>query len=128
MPRLRFVLAALATLAIGSSLATGCSNQGEGERCDHLADNSGNDDCQDGLQCTLATDLNSHTDLCCPPDRRTATTPQCALNQGGFDASPAPPDSAADAPAVDTGTGGGDGASDAPAVESGSDASDAAGG
>jgi hypothetical protein len=71
-----------AILACAVAIAA-CSNQGEGDRCDVNADNSGNDDCKDGLVCTPQSSLgnNSSTDLCCPSDRRLATTPQCAIPQ-----------------------------------------------
>jgi hypothetical protein len=122
MTRLRFVLTAAAALASASSVLPACSNQGEGERCDLQADNNGNDDCNSGLVCTAKAvlGLNPKTDLCCPQDRTQATTPQCAINQGGLDASPAPPDSGSDAPTDDMGAG--DSMGDTP-TESASDAS-----
>ena len=95
-----------------------CSNGGEGDRCDHLADNNGNDDCQNGLQCIRADAVNGsdrQSDRCCPTDRSTSAPGSvCALpmpsNGLGADAaipaeaavSDAPvvvPDAAPDAPA-----------------------------
>jgi hypothetical protein len=58
-------------------VASACSNQGEGERCDVL---NGDDDCKtdDGLICYRAADLNnSNSDRCCPRDRARATNPVC---------------------------------------------------
>lgn len=50
-------------------LATACSKQGEGERCDP---NSGSLDCESGLICRSADQLNITEQargvaLCCPP-------------------------------------------------------------
>jgi hypothetical protein len=52
-------------------LFVGCADQGEGERCDLR---NGNTDCESGLTCTSAEDLNkfagseqSGAALCCPP-------------------------------------------------------------
>jgi hypothetical protein len=55
---------------LGASLAIACSKQGEGERCDP---NSGPLDCDTGLICRTADQLNISTGqrgvaLCCPPD------------------------------------------------------------
>ncbi|HEY8088394.1 MAG TPA: hypothetical protein VIF09_11130, partial [Polyangiaceae bacterium] len=84
--RLRFaalVLPVLAALAFAS-----CSNEGEGQPCSPQAGNSGNDDCQSGLICTVVTAGTR----CCPQDRTTAKTSECALSStAGGDASPAPP-------------------------------------
>jgi hypothetical protein len=70
----------------------GCSDQGEGERCQTL---NGNDDCQNGLVCVCATPLNcintsygfvnppyNTSDRCCPSERALATTPQCVAGVG----------------------------------------------
>jgi hypothetical protein len=53
---------------LGASLAIACSKQGEGERCDP---NSGSLDCESGLVCRTADQLNivaTGVGLCCPPD------------------------------------------------------------
>ena len=86
-----------------------CSNQGEGARCDHLASNGGNDDCQNGLVCTPSSSLNgAGYDACCPQDRTQATTSVCSLSMAtGIDASVTTPDSAVDsfvAPTPDAAT------------------------
>jgi hypothetical protein len=65
--------------AVGTLAVAACSNQGEGERCDQNASNGGNDDCQDGLQCTSHSILGTNSDICCPPDRTQATTAACAI-------------------------------------------------
>jgi hypothetical protein len=94
-----FAFAARAALVGGllAGLAVACSNQGEGERCDTLADNGGNDDCQDGLVCTPGTSLNppQSTDRCCPQDRTQAQTSVCQqpTTSVGGDAAPPPFDS-----------------------------------
>jgi hypothetical protein len=110
-------LVALAALDI-STLPMGCSGQGEGERCDHLADNAGTDDCAGDLVCTPASSLNGNdhnTDRCCPSDRRRATTFVCQLpTAGGIDAAPPPTDGATGVPS--------DAPSDAPPVDAPSDA------
>ena len=122
--RKKLVAFALSASVAMVPLFVACSNNAEGERCDQLADNGGNDDCQDGLVCTSKTDLNgASSDLCCPPDRTTALTPQCQIAHApvGGDAAPPPPpgDAASDAAGE---TGGQDAATtDAPVA---SDAAD----
>jgi hypothetical protein len=63
------LLRSAAVSALVSLLAAsmpGCSQQGEGERCD-LAKN-GNADCDSGLSCVPAQQLRIHaTDRCCKP-------------------------------------------------------------
>jgi hypothetical protein len=73
------VLVALSGLAVGGS---GCSAQGEGDRCTAFpgADPSinGNDECQDGLVCTPAFNTMDYPyDRCCPPVLSQATVPAC---------------------------------------------------
>ena len=41
-----------------------CGKQGEGERCDQA---NGDEDCEDGLVCTSKQDLQTSSDICCPP-------------------------------------------------------------
>jgi hypothetical protein len=71
---------AAATIIGGGLAVAACSNGGEGDACNYLAENNGDDDCQDGLICWQAKTLNgAGTDLCCPPDRAQATTAACAI-------------------------------------------------
>lgn len=77
---------------VGAFVAlTACSNYGEGDRCEV---GNGNDDCQDGLQCTPAARLavTSSSDRCCPVDRSKATTRVCEVptNPVGTDGSTLP--------------------------------------
>ena len=73
-------------------VASACSNQGEGERCESL---NGNEDCKtdEGLICYPQAQLrNSNSDRCCPLDRSTATHPVCKTSVDvNRDATP-PPD------------------------------------
>jgi hypothetical protein len=103
-------LAALPLLTLLlAGLAGACSNQGEGERCDQLADNNGDSDCNDGLTCQ---NIGNYGFICCPADRTQATTTQCALNNPGINADSSPPGD--DGSAADSsGEGGGDAAGDA---------------
>lgn len=65
--------------------APGCSQQGEGERCD-VAKN-GDADCDDGLTCVMANDLHEGiTDRCCPAEgteRDTRCTRSTIVATGG---------------------------------------------
>jgi hypothetical protein len=66
------LLPVLAVLCLGTAvLATsGCSRQGEGERCDLANGKSGSDsDCADGLVCTSGQQLGRSSDICCPENR-----------------------------------------------------------
>ncbi len=54
--------AILATALVTAKLFVGCSNQGEGERCDAYA---GNEDCETGLTCQKIQQYY----LCCPSGR-----------------------------------------------------------
>ncbi len=102
------VLTTLAALAAGAIAIIACSDQGEGERCDRRAENQGSNDCNSGLVCTAAGELNGATTTqigegrCCPVDRQTATTVVCsrAPAPAGGDAAP-PPETGA--PAVTDG-------------------------
>lgn len=66
-------------LILGLS-ALGCSNQGEGERCDHR---NNNNDCESGLICTSKETLRSNSDLCCPPATQVPNVPECTPGGGG---------------------------------------------
>ncbi len=109
--------AGIALFAVTSAfilIASACSNQGEGERCEIL---NGNDDCrtEDGLICYPSNQLrNTTSDRCCPADRSRATHPVCktSVDTGSGDAL-APPDTGTTTP--ETGT---------PDDDAGSDASD----
>lgn len=73
--RLRVIVASfLGLLGIGF-IAVACSNNGEGERCEINSYNAGNDDCQDGLQCTQVPGARSA--LCCPVDRSKSSSAEC---------------------------------------------------
>jgi hypothetical protein len=105
------LVSALVACALAGPLQA-CSNNGEGDRCDVLADNGGNDDCQDGLVCTPRSSLNAptasgiQTDICCPQDRSQATTTICqqpTTSVGGDAAAPPRDSGGVDTGAVDTG-------------------------
>jgi hypothetical protein len=87
-------------------LATACSKQGEGERCDP---NSGSLDCESGLICRSADQLNITEQargvaLCCPP---VGVAPSVNACSAGADLPPDPnastPDAAAPVVATDGG-------------------------
>jgi hypothetical protein len=66
-----FALRSIAALSFVTALAVlsapGCSQQGEGERCD--VNKNGDADCNDGLTCVKANDLHDGiTDRCCPAE------------------------------------------------------------
>jgi hypothetical protein len=90
-----------------ATAAVACSNQGEGDLCDP---NNGNNDCQDGLQCTAmngVTGAVANRYRCCPVLPALPTTAACSLNTSTeIEASTEVPDGgsepeagAADAPA-----------------------------
>src|SRR5690606_12058792 len=59
-------------------LATACSKQGEGERCDLLLSGE-TGDCESGLVCTAANALSDNsTDRCCPPEGQSFSEDRCA--------------------------------------------------
>jgi hypothetical protein len=75
-----FALRSVAALAVFFAgfgvLVSGCSQQGEGERCSSAQ--TGNADCDSSLTCVPATQLrNSTTDRCCPA-AGTETDSRCA--------------------------------------------------
>jgi hypothetical protein len=58
----------------------GCSQQGEGERCDSAK--NANADCDSGLVCVLKSELRDPaTDRCCPADL-SSTDPRCDRKTG----------------------------------------------
>jgi hypothetical protein len=90
------LLLALVSLAVASSLP-GCSQQGEGERCDLVK--NGDADCDSGLVCTPSSRLRDHsTDRCCAPNNGSsdarcdpATPPdENVAGAGGEGSEPAP--------------------------------------
>lgn len=117
--RYRFVSVALVAGLTGLIALAACSNNGEGERCEVLSANNGNDDCQDGLVCVPAADLNVGYDnaRCCPVDRNTASHPACARPQPALPPVAPTPDSG---PPVEASTG--DAAEASTPVEAGPDA------
>ena len=110
---LRHGLALIATLALGTS---GCSQQGEGDRCSVA---NGSNDCEAPLVCTRRELLTASTvDRCCPADRAKAGTVECSVTfTGSVDAGTSPTE-----PLVDAGTSANDGASAHP-VDASVDAS-----
>ena len=77
-----FGRAALVAIAATVALFMACSNNAEGERCEKDSDNFGNDDCQDGLVCKPANELNNASSArCCPPDPTKATVDVCRVFQ-----------------------------------------------
>jgi hypothetical protein len=79
MSSLNLRLAALVLpLALAVTAVPSCARQGEGERCDIGAGREGEDsDCDDGLVCTPASELGTNSDICCPPDPKTSSSPDC---------------------------------------------------
>jgi hypothetical protein len=76
----------LSGLVFSLAVATACSNQGEGERCESA---NGNEDCKtdEGLICFEAAKLqNSDSDRCCPVDRSKATAAVCKTQVNLLDA------------------------------------------
>jgi hypothetical protein len=75
----RFVIAALAAVALTATAFVACKGYGEGERCSTL---NGNEGCE-GLRCTPLTELGltgpSGDGRCCPFDRASATTSECRV-------------------------------------------------
>ena len=102
----RVLFALVFTAFIGLLSLSGCTGQGEGERCDPLADRNGDDDCAAGLVCTRNTELRwpvigdssimqtPQTNICCPADRTTARVDVCKLTTPGIGSDAAIPDSA----------------------------------
>jgi hypothetical protein len=107
----------LAFFGLALLLASACTTQSEGQRCQTA---NGNDDCDNGLVCYKAAEIylaggqSSNADICCPVDRTQAVEDICKL-------SPVTPGSDASIP--DTGTS--DSASDTGAKDGASDAGDA---
>ncbi len=128
-----------ALLALGLAGALGqaaCSNQSEGQRCNTLGDNGGNDDCQIGLVCKPKDQLNgAQDDLCCPLTG--APTVAACQPPGGGNVVPIPAEAGPDAtpptdaspdttPATDAAKDAADGATDAPSEAATDAATDAA--
>lgn len=100
--RSRFALLLSLSAAVAIALAS-CSGETEGQPCDKNAGNSGNDDCASGLVCTQVSAAEGSR--CCPQDRTTAKSPDCALSATtNQDANPAPPEgSTTDTSTTETG-------------------------
>jgi hypothetical protein len=79
---LRSALVFAFTSAVIVLSAPGCSDQGEGERCDRAAA-QGSGDCDDGLVCVPAGELlEERTDLCCPPEGQESSA-RCTRKRKG---------------------------------------------
>ncbi|HMJ15246.1 MAG TPA: hypothetical protein VK524_27715 [Polyangiaceae bacterium] len=74
----RFARISLASSLLLAALFPACAKRGEGDRCD--ATNAGNDDCENGLVCIAASDLDGVTDRCCPPE---GSQGSCLFRTGG---------------------------------------------
>jgi hypothetical protein len=114
------VFAFVSAVAIMS--APGCSQQGEGERCDFFK--NGDADCDSGLTCVKKIELLENiTDRCCPADgtesdtRCTRGTPMVEV--GGQGNGGAPSIGEAGAGAAGEPSGGTPGASGAPMISDG---------
>lgn len=59
-----------------ASIVVACSKQSEGDRCEVL---NGDADCESGLVCTSARDLNAtdEVDRCCPPSESPFSDSRC---------------------------------------------------
>ena len=121
--RYRVISIVLCAVLAAFVALTACSNYGEGERCEIL---NGNEDCDDGLQCTPKAQINTpydSSDRCCPVNRTTATHPACVILTTPITTDAAPLDSntgpAIDA-TIDTST------DTSPIPEAGTEAGDAA--
>jgi hypothetical protein len=120
---MRFRFAFLLAPALAAVAVAACSGESEGQPCDRNAGNTGDDDCANGLVCTQVSATQGSR--CCPADRSTSTSPDCAeTTSTEGDASPEPPDtsvldtSTPDAP-VEAGHEGGVDASEGGAAEAG---------
>jgi hypothetical protein len=72
---LRTLVRAAIVIGSVSSLATGCSRQSEGERCDYTW--AGDQDCDDGLVCTPCGKLQEPTNSRCCRANGTYTDTRC---------------------------------------------------
>jgi hypothetical protein len=79
----RHAIAAMMALASVAALTGGCSRQSEGDRCSIT---NGDADCNSGLVCTQASDLQSGgdgVDRCCPPAGQGFSDSRCTPRTGG---------------------------------------------
>jgi hypothetical protein len=94
-------LALLAIIVLGGA----CNNQGEGDVCDINAGNSGDNDCQNGLDCVSAPGASGSPNpyRCCPTDLTQATAAVCMLSGSTSNTNTAAPvaDASSDAPVGD---------------------------
>ncbi len=91
-PRRTWGIALFAVASAFIVVASACSNQGEGERCEIL---NGNEDCKtdEGLICYPQAQLrNSNSDRCCQLDRSKATHPVCKTSVDVTGDATPPPD------------------------------------
>jgi hypothetical protein len=96
---------------LAMAVFAGCSNESEGQPCDTNAGDAGSSDCNGGLVCTSNLP-NANGPRCCPADRSTASTPECALATGVADANPSPPDAFSSSSGGDAEAGTGDATTD----------------
>jgi hypothetical protein len=77
----RLALAALAPVLFIVSVVPGCSNESEGERCDHQI--NGDADCASGLVCIpMAQLVGNSADRCCNLDPAIVNDARCARSTG----------------------------------------------
>ena len=110
--------------ALGAVFAPGCSDQGEGARCDFK---NGNDDCASGLVCISVpgkSTLNTNSYRCCPQTITSSTDPECQASSSGEDA--APPTNEAGTPDAQPDADSGPQPDAQPPTDAPSDATDAA--
>jgi hypothetical protein len=116
------LLSLMIPAAVALAASGGCSNESEGQPCDPLAADAGSSDCNAGLVCTSNLP-NANGARCCPADRSTAKTPECALSSGVEDANPSPPEEASSSGGDATvDGGGGDSTTEGAAGEAGTEA------
>jgi hypothetical protein len=113
--------AGLLLLAALAGLLPGCNKESEGDRCDPLSGNAGDNDCEPPLVCTpFSVTPSQSVYRCCPPAGTAVTQAVCIVPTDSRDTSPAvPPDGSAVAD-VDL-QGGGDGSPDETVDASSSD-------
>jgi len=145
--RFSLSVCAVAVACLSISIAwSGCSAQGEGERCTFFGNNAnpsinGSDDCQSGLSCFPGSDFpntDGTYDRCCPLDYQSLPSeqlvPACQvkkapdagiveMSDGAFDVGvdSSQPDAGSDALSSDASDGAADGEASADASDTGPD-------
>jgi hypothetical protein len=71
----RILVPGVAFWLAGLALSAACDGQGEGQACDPA---NGNNDCQDGYECTSTLPPGTLGSRCCPGVRSLATTAICS--------------------------------------------------